>query len=322
MDVFYSSPWVPAEWIQAHGLTPRGVWPVEPARSVPVPAGVCALAQSFLHLARLHPEAGVIFASTCDQMRRACDELAERHSRLFLFNIPATWQSATAREMYRAELVRLGQFLQGLGGIAPGPAELAAIMREHEELRARLRARVERAPARAGAEAIAHYHATHQVGPEPAAPPAQATHRVAIALVGSPLCPAHWDLLDAIEAAGARVALNATETGERSLTPRLPSADGSADPLSALADGYFDHITDVFQRPNTRLYEWLGRLLDERAVRGLVVWSWAGCDLWRAEAASLREAFGRPVLLLEAGETASDSPRALGRLQAFVEMLE
>ena len=26
MKVFYSSPWVPVEWIEAHGLQPRGVW--------------------------------------------------------------------------------------------------------------------------------------------------------------------------------------------------------------------------------------------------------------------------------------------------------
>ena len=26
MQVFYTSPWVPPEWIKAHGLEPRGVW--------------------------------------------------------------------------------------------------------------------------------------------------------------------------------------------------------------------------------------------------------------------------------------------------------
>ena len=26
MEVFCTSPWVPPEWIKAHGLEPRGIW--------------------------------------------------------------------------------------------------------------------------------------------------------------------------------------------------------------------------------------------------------------------------------------------------------
>jgi hypothetical protein len=44
-----------------------------------------------------------------------------------------------------------------------------------------------------------------------------------------------------------------------------------------------------------------------------------GCDLWRAESESLREAFGLPVLLLSA-EEASPS-RSISRLEAFLESL-
>jgi benzoyl-CoA reductase/2-hydroxyglutaryl-CoA dehydratase subunit BcrC/BadD/HgdB len=96
----------------------------------------------------------------------------------------------------------------------------------------------------------------------------------------------------------------------------------SPDPFDCLARNYFDNIVDVFQRPNTRLYAWLGERLTARGVRGIVLWLHTGCDLWRAEAQTLRETFRLPVLLLEADEALTDSAREAGRIQAFVEMLQ
>jgi hypothetical protein len=52
-----------------------------------------------------------------------------------------------------------------------------------------------------------------------------------------------------------------------------------------------------------------------------VLWHYVGCDLWRAELQSLRQAFGLPVLLLDADEAAAGSPRACGRIEAFIESL-
>ena len=46
-----------------------------------------------------------------------------------------------------------------------------------------------------------------------------------------------------------------------------------------------------------------------------------GCDLWRAEAESLREAFSLPLLVLESHDMRSIAPREAHRLQAFIESL-
>ncbi len=116
--------------------------------------------------------------------------------------------------------------------------------------------------------------------------------------------------------------LNATETGERSLCPAFEVEAATGNPFDALVHGYCDNMADVFQRPNTRLYSWLKPRLSSRRVRGIVLWHFTGCDLWRAEAQTLRETFGLPVLLLEAGEAAGISPRDVNRLQAFVETLK
>jgi hypothetical protein len=161
-------------------------------------------------------------------------------------------------------------------------------------------------------------------------------------------------LLDAIEKGGGRVVLNATEAGERSLwqaftlddaqtdtaersvyaaetsvdqpgqdsagTVSLPgSCSVNAALLARLARGYLANCVDVFQRPNTPLYDWLRERLMIRQVRGIVLWHYVGCDLWRAEAQPMREAFGLPVLLLDADEAAPN--RNTGRLEAFLESL-
>jgi hypothetical protein len=109
--------------------------------------------------------------------------------------------------------------------------------------------------------------------------------------------------------------------GERSLSPAFNYEAGARPPFDALVHGYCDHITDVFQRPNTRLYSWLKSRLVSRHVRGIVLWHFTGCDLWRGEAQTLREIFALPVLLLEAGAEPGAAPRELNRLQAFVETL-
>ena len=119
--------------------------------------------------------------------------------------------------------------------------------------------------------------------------------------------------------------LNATEPGERSLWNRendAVEAAAEADAMHSLAREYLAHCVDVFQRPNSRLYNWLSPRLAARKVRGIVLWHYVGCDLWRAEARSLREAFGLPVLLLEAPESGSVPLREQGRIEALLEAMQ
>jgi hypothetical protein len=240
---------------------------------------------------------------------------------------------------------------------------LNAVMREHDQLRSRLRPWSEYAPARQTAEAMTGYFNGDPL-PDEVAP--QPHTGVPLALVGGPLCASQWGLFETIEAVGGCVVLNATEPGERCLLPPMPAdvpahcgtaatkrpgtrtkdvheddgircgwqrfpvagidsevaatpADG--DGLDVLCDHYFDHVVDVFQRPNSPLYNWLGPRLEARHVRGLILWVHVGCDLWRAEAASLREAFHLPVLVLDSTDLRGGGLRDLNRLAAFVEAL-
>lgn len=321
MEVFLTSPWVPPEWVRAHGLQPRGIWSAADFQHGvwPISAGVCAFAEAVVRFAEASRDSAVILTTTCDQMRRGFDAAVLREERrAFLFNLPATWQTAAAGEIFRSELERLGQFLVAIGGSAPSPDLLRQELLESSRTRKRL---LELAPgscSRGFAEAVARFHWDGAFSPPPPVGPAD---QIPLALVGGPFLAAHWKLLDEIEAAGGRVALNATETGERSLMPAFELESGAAHPFDVLVHGYLDNIVDMFQRPNTRLYSWLKLRLGERHVRGIVLWQFTGCDLWRAEVQTLRETFGLPVLLLEAGDDAGTTPREITRLQAFVEML-
>jgi benzoyl-CoA reductase/2-hydroxyglutaryl-CoA dehydratase subunit BcrC/BadD/HgdB len=322
-EVFLASPWIPPEWVRAHGFTPRGWFARSDFDPTPLAAGVCAVASRALSFAQAHPQAAFVFATVCDQLRRTADAAAcEGRAPIFLFNVPATWQTAVSRRMFRAELERLGRFLVDLGGTALPNSETMAMLQRYDTARARLRAASGRLRAPFYARALARFHWTGEVEriDEPQACP---SNGVPLALVGGPATDGD---IDGIEHAGGRVVLDASEGGERSLFPELPGGTGSGmeseDPLAALTEAYLNHGVDVFQRPNTSLYRWLGRRLTERGVRGIVLRAQVGCDLWRAEAQSLHEAFGLPVLTVEPDENAACTARETARLAAFIEMLE
>lgn len=323
MEVFLASPWIPPEWIAAHGFQPRGAWCAEDfhLQSLPLSAGVCAFSEAVVHHARTRTDCAVVLATTCDQMRRSHDLLAVSSlTRVFLFNVPASCESPVAHRMFQAELERLGRFLQEMGGRIQSPEELARLAEDRGRARRRLIDAAPSCPARQFAEAVSRYHWDGTSDPhEPALASAGATP---LAIVGGPMTRGHWGLLDTIEAGGGRIVLNATEFGERSLAPEMPPGEFAADPSGAAARHHVRYCVDVFQRPNTRLYAWLRERMTARGVRGIVLWTHVGCDLWRAEAQHQRECCGLPVLHVDADELDKCSPRALGRIQAFLEMLQ
>ncbi|HAK94476.1 MAG TPA: hypothetical protein DCM87_05615 [Planctomycetes bacterium] len=291
--IVYSSPFVPAELIAAHGFVPERTIPRR--RSAP-PEGVCPFAQAFADSVGAGTgAAAAIFTTMCDQMRRAVETVRGRDAPpLFVLNVPHTWQTAGARRYYAAELDRLGRFLQGLGGVPTADADLARVMREHDDAR------------RAGAASAAG-----GVTPGDGAAP--------VAVVGGPLSAGDRVLFDCIARAGGAVVLDATEHGERALPLPFDRRRLGGDPRGELAAAYFDGIVDAGRRPNTELYRWLKARLAARAVRGIVFAHYAWCDAWHAEAARMREWARLPFLCLELTGEAGAAAVLAHRVEAFVE---
>jgi hypothetical protein len=364
--VVYSSPFVPAEWIAAHGHRPCRLLPrsLRDGRPLVVPAGVCPYANAFVREALDFDGASAVVVTTaCDQMRRAADVL-ERPSPgdagsfsvpkrqktvaqgsssglglptaapvrsaaipVFLMNVPSTWRTQSARDLYRSELERLGRFLKRVGGHAPSDRELTECMIAYDDGRASLQASRTSRSARRYSQAIADFCAgggfaqTH-MSVTPVARGASPPESVPLALLGGPLFREDFDIFDVIEEAGGQIVLDASETGERTLPALMDHEAVRRRPLDELARAYFDTIPDPFRRPNAGLYEWLRRELPGRGVRGILLRHCLWCDTWAAEAHRLKGSFGLPVLELDVyGQDAGSRSRISGRLQAFVEML-
>jgi benzoyl-CoA reductase/2-hydroxyglutaryl-CoA dehydratase subunit BcrC/BadD/HgdB len=310
--VGYCSPFVPAEWIAAHGLRPERLR-LHPTEKLT--RGICPYAGALMDAALASTSwpdvSALVLATTCDQMRYVAVMLEQRGDRpIFLLNVPSTWQTPAVRQLYLDELRRLGRFLAGLGGRAPSNAELADIMlasnlaREEEN---------SRGPTARGALS----------GWGDSATATPTLSGIPLAILGGPLLETDCHIFDLIERAGGRIVLDATEHGQRTLPRPFDPARVAADPLQELADAYFDGIPDAFRRPDTQLYEWLGRELAARQVRGIILHRYVWCDLWHAEGQRLKQWSSMPLLELDVGPDDTGAPnRIQGRIEAFLEMLK
>lgn len=297
MRIAYRSAFIPPEWLVAHGGEPLRVLPAASTAAgvIPPAMGVCPYMRCYVNTVCAMPDlAAVILATTCDQMRRAQDYLRSRPPmQSFLFNMPATWQTPAAFNLYLAELQRLGLFLRELGGATPDAALLWDVMRQYDAAR------------------------------KQAAPPStaqQVAGAIPVGLLGGPLAAGDRRLYEAITQAGGVVVLDGTETGQRLQPLALDRrAGGGADPLRTLALNYFA-MPDVFQRPNTGLYRWLQAALRQQPLKGLILVRQLWCDLWHAEVARLKEWVRLPLLDLDFDGT-TPYARISGRVQAFLEQL-
>ncbi len=304
----YSCAYVPAEWIAAHRLQPVRVQPSSRAAdAVGEREGVCHYLRWFVNTvsqaAHTHTGAiapgpcgiaadAVVVTTVCDQMRRS-PELISLFSGVpvFLMHVPATWQSPASMKYYIDELVRLGDFLVGIGGVKPSDDELAAVMLEYEQKR----------QARGDND--------------------EKTGGVPLAIVGGELTGDDSAIADIVRRCGGRIALDATDFGQRTIPGRFDRRNIRKSPLIELASAYFGAIPHAFCRPNSELFRYLRREIDAHGIRGIIFRRYQWCDIWNAELPRLREWAGVPVLDLDGAEDGHETARLTGRVQAFMEML-
>lgn len=335
--IIYTCPYVPAEWIAAHGLQPSRVIPdtAEVKALLGRTEGVCPYVQGFINVVITDKKAaGVVITTVCDQMRRAFDILVRRCDvPVFLMNVPNTWQNVGVQELYIDELKRLGRFLIGLSGKPPSNENLANIMLTYDTTRASIRAVRGYLPAGKYAEMIAAFG---RDGPgkefNDITKHELLIEGVPLAIVGGPLMRRDFDILDIAEKAGGRIVLDATETGERGMcmpfdrrrlsVAAWPRHDGRDEPLMELANAYFGGIQDVSRRPDSELYKWLKSKIIDREVRGIIFHRYMWCDMWHAELWRLKDWTDLPVLDIDStGDDQTHRQRTANRIHAFLETL-
>jgi benzoyl-CoA reductase/2-hydroxyglutaryl-CoA dehydratase subunit BcrC/BadD/HgdB len=321
--VVYTCPFIPAEWLSAHGVRPSRIMPDPiPAGAAPR-SGVCPYAWAFMQTALADDGAdAVVFTTRCDQMRRA-SELAARDTDkpVFLLNMPATWQTPAPRGLYASELGRLGRFLVEIGGRAPSAGQVRAEAERYEAVRAVLRERSGTAPAASHWEALAAFNRDGTCALD-APPTGKRAGGVRLALVGAPMMRHERALLDLIGEAGGTVVLDATVSGELGMPAPLDPAALAADPFEALVDAYFGGIPDASRRPNEPLYRWLAARLGERGVQGIVYRHYTWCDTWHGEGQRLKERAGLPLVVTVADAEGQVDRHSASRIQALIEMLK
>ncbi len=319
--VSFTSPFVPPEWIAAHGLTPRRIVPdcvgIETTRE-----GICSFAAGLERMGNTSTENGlIVLTSTCDQMRRLSERLSDRYGhRVFLMHMPATWENPAALELFKDELRRLGRFLVPHGGQPPSNELLSRLLLEYEKKRQTLLSRRFSLSSRRFSESLFNLYSNESI-PEMVERISPPSNLIRIALIGGPLRRQDWILFDLIEQAGGCVVLDATETGERSLPVHLDKDKTITHPLDAMAESYFHGIPDVFRRPNISLYQYLLKQCNERRVQGIVLVRHLWCDLWHAELHRLKNELGRPVIEIDLGTGEGDTPRNRSRIESLMEIL-
>lgn len=325
--IIYTCPYVPAEWIAAHGLQPSRIIPDSAgAAGTYCAEGVCPFVQGFINEVITDKQAGgVVITTVCDQMRRAYDILVRRCDvPLFLMNVPNTWQNVSVQKLYINELKRLGRFLIGLGGKLPSDDTLSDIMLEYDTTRIIILGAGGYLPSRQYAEVIAAFarngsdlDLNNIKAPEPQ------IEGVPLAIVGGPLMKQDFEVFDIVEQAGGHIALDATETGQRGMCAPFDRRGLRGKPLLELASAYFFGIQDASRRPNSGLYKWLKCRLTEREIRGIIFHRYLWCDMWHAELQRLKDWSDIPVLDLDmTGNNEIAKQRTTNRIRAFLETLQ
>jgi benzoyl-CoA reductase/2-hydroxyglutaryl-CoA dehydratase subunit BcrC/BadD/HgdB len=326
--IIYTCPYVPAEWIVAHGLHPSRIIPDAAGAAGPLSRaeGVCPFVQGFINEVMTYEHAaGVVITTVCDQMRRAYDIIVRRCDvPLFLMNVPSTWQNVGVHKLYIDELKRLGRFLIGLGGKSPSDDALARIMLEYDTARITILGAGGYLPARRYAETIAAFNRN---GPGETLNNITASEPqiegVPLAIVGGPLMRRDFDIFDIAEQAGGHIVLDAAETGQRGMCAPFDRRGLRDKPLLELASAYFCGIQDASRRPNSGLYQWLKCRLAEREIRGIIFHRYVWCDMWHAELQRLKDWVGLPVLDIDtAGSNETAKQRTTNRIRAFLETLQ
>ena len=266
-----------------------------------------------------HQNEIVVFASTCDQMRRMPESVITDSSRTFFMHIPATWNNPEVETYYQSELTRLGDYLETMGGQKPSKENMQSIMERYNAGRQELLA------SRQSCCAREHIARTSQFYPTGICPPLNDAPRpkkaaTPLMLLGSHLRPADLTVLDQIENAGAHIVIDATDGGEREWPRAFHPQHMQSDSLHELAQAYFQTIPAVFRRPNDALYEWLTQAVEAHShLKGIIFVTQPWCDLWKAELPRLHSAVSLPILHVTLGGGAHES-RAT-RIEAFLEMI-
>ena len=206
-----------------------------------MPEGLCPYVHAMACWAEKDRSAAALVLTTlCDQMRRGAELIAETCGRqVFLLNLPTTWQGRAPVEMYISELLRLGRFLERMGGKKTSNEKLADTILEYSAARLAILSARSKMSARAFSQLTAEFpqgglKVDSNFANDPQAKQDCRDEAVPLAIVGGPMLYEDLEVLDVVEQFGGRVVLDATDTGERAFPSPADEQNLQTDPLGEL----------------------------------------------------------------------------------------
>lgn len=152
-----------------------------------------------------------------------------------------------------------------------------------------------------------------------------------VVLAGSPLAHEDTAVIARLEANGIGVVpLNCTGLNAVDLpincnglnAVELPTGEIDKDDVAgSLALQAFHLPPCIRARPNTPVYERIGRVIAETGASGLIVKCLKFCDQWYTERERMRRSFDIPVLVFDSDYAPGSMDRLESRIDAFIEML-
>lgn len=315
-----------------------------------VPRNTCALIKSFVgfKLARICPYTEscdmVVGETTCDGKKKAYEAFGE-YVNMHVMELPQT-KSASARQLFRDEVLRYMSELEKLTGVTITPEKLAAGIRTVNDKRRALQRlsslrSAEPAPI-SGRDALLINQVSFYDDPvrftqsvntlcdemetriakgEGIAP--AGTPR--LMLSGCPMAVPNWKLPYVMEGSGAVIVGEESCIGTRNTRDLVDESATSMDAMiDALVDRYM-RIDCACFTPNTERLENVTNMAKELKADGVVHYSLMFCQPYAHEAlkvdAALRE-HGIPMLSIETDYSMEDVEQLKTRIEAFVEMVK
>lgn len=319
IKVVYSSPYVPPELVEACGAVPERIIDFGDSKER-ISEGMCPYARAFRDAVSVKDHDIVLFTTGCDQMRRGY-ESPEELPNSYLLNIPSTWQSLNAFNLYISEMERMAGIICQSTGVELREETLKNVMIKYDSSREKLREYRNFVDSAEYNKQVLNFIAN--IGSVPELSERYLSDNIPLALIGGPLTKNDLSLFNIIRDLGGDIAVNGTENGDMNLPDPFDKRNMAIDSWQELMDTYFFKVADIGRRPNSHFYSMLKSRLDENGVRGVIYRSYPWCDLWGAEVYRIKEWLDIPLLEIDAElfRNPDHEPRLITRLEAFMETL-
>lgn len=264
----------------------------------------------------------VVGASTCDQMRRSLDLIAQDGKQTLIIDMPAT-RTDDARNFFHTEMVWLKDSLEKQLGKQYDPESLRVVIKARNHIRERLR---QLRKGLKGSQFSSLVQLESRLSPIDMMTLLDGlvvdnvikSSAKRLLICGSPLTPGDIKFLEMVEGAGAEIVADATCTGDRRIDFEIKE-DGN--PLTNLSQAYFDRPPCIRARPNDEFFDYAKHLAKERKVDAVIWRTVRFCDLWSSEFQRAQSILNMPMLNLDMTYSDTSSSRVAVRVEAFLENL-